>query len=113
MPLKTALTGTVGDTILVKSFQQDAYGGTSTSTVTWTTDTAAVATVSRLYNSNDAIIYCLTAGTATITATLPNTNSAAFILTVNAASTPDGYSISVEADKTFQPVNKTTQTKTS
>ena len=106
----TAITGTVGDTIVVKSFQKDAYGGVSNTTVVWSSSSATVAAVQNIYGSNDAVINCLTAGTATITATM-GTVTATFAVTVNAVATYDGYTLVVESDQSFQPVNKTMQTR--
>lgn len=107
----TALTGTIGDTIVLKSFQKDAYGGTSNTAITWTSSVPAVAGVQNIYNSNDAVVNCLTAGTTVITATM-GVVTATFTLTVIAATTNAGASLVIEADQSFQPVNKTAQTKT-
>jgi hypothetical protein len=107
----TALTGIVDESLFVKALQKDAYGGVSNTAVVWTTSSASVATVSKQYNSNDAVINCVTAGTATITATMGSA-SATFALTVYAAAANDGYFLTVESDKAFQPVNRTMQTRT-
>lgn len=108
----TALTGTINDTIVLKTFQRDAYGGTSNTAVTWASSAPAVAVVQNIYNSNNGVVTCLSAGTATITATM-GAVTATFTLTVNAVSTNAGATLVVEADNSFQPVNKTTQTQTS
>lgn len=111
--LPVALTGIVGNTIVVKSFQEDAYGVSSSTAVTWSTSAASVAIVSQMYNSNNAVISCFTAGTATITATM-GAVTATFALTVNASAAPAaGAKLIVESDQSYQPVNKTAQTQTS
>lgn len=112
----TAITGTVGKMIVVKSFQVDAYGGTSNTPVTWSSSASTVAAVQNIYNTNNAMVYCLTPGTATITATMTSTTATVtqtITITVNAPGTFDGYKLEIDADASFQPVNKTGQTQTS
>lgn len=101
----TALSGTVGDFIVLKSFQVDAYGLPSSTAVTWTSDTIAVATVQNIYGTNDAMTNFISAGTATITATM-GAASATFSVTVRAASPNDGYKLAIEADLSFQSRKK-------
>lgn len=105
----TALTGTVGNTIVAKSSQVDAYGGASNTAVVWTSSNAAVALAQNIYGTNNAVINCMSAGTATITATM-GAVTAIFALTVVAATTNPGASLVVDVDQSFQPVNKTLQT---
>lgn len=108
--LPLALTGNVGDTILIQSNQIDAYGQRSTTTVTWSTSSATVATVNSVYDRPGCgLIYCLTAGSATITATAGTVNTTVLLTVV----TP---SAGVAATLTLQTVtpqpNKTMQTMT-
>lgn len=107
----TALSGVSGQTILVKSFQTDANGVQSNTPVVWSSSDATKAIVQGVYNSNNAVINCIAAGTATITATM-GVVTATFVLTISASAAPGaGASLVVEADSAFQPVNKTIQTK--
>jgi len=110
--MATALTGIVDNTIVVRSSQVDAYGGVSSTPVVWSTSNAAVGTVQTIYGTNNAVISCLTTGTATITATMGST-TATFALTVISGVASAGNKLVVNADESFQPVNKTIQTKTS
>jgi uncharacterized protein YjdB len=107
----TALTGTINDIIFVKSDQRDAYGGATNTPVIWTSSDTTVATVQNQYKTNNAVITCVAAGSATITATM-GTVTATFLVTVSTAATYDGYSLTVEADQSFKPINQTIQTKT-
>jgi hypothetical protein len=106
----TALTGNVGDSIFVRSQQVDAYGLASSTTVVWSTSAASVAIVQNVVGSNNAVISCLTAGTATITATM-GAVTATFALTVITPAVNPGAKLVISAGA--QPVNKTIQTKTS
>lgn len=107
----TSLTAVVGETVYVKSFQADAYGVGSNTKVVWSTSDSGKAIVQNVVGTNNAVIYCITTGTPTITATMGSITST-FSLTINASSIPgDGYSLSVGTNSMFQAINKTIQTK--
>lgn len=103
----TALTGIIGQTIFVKSFQTDAYGVTSNTPIVWSSSDASKAIVQNVYQTNNAVIYCIAAGAATITATMGSVTST-FVVTINSSSAAsDGYTLAVEADNAFQSANQT------
>lgn len=109
MAAATALTGVLGQTIFVKSLQTDAYGVPSNTPVVWSTSDATKATVQTVYGSSNAVIYCIAAGSVTITATM-GIVTATFAVTINTSSAPAaGATLVVEAG--FQATNATSQTK--
>ena len=113
MAISTAITGVAGLAQLVKSFQKDAYGVASNTPVVWSTSNAAVVLAQKVYNSNDCVLSFVSAGSATVTATM-GTTTATFSVTVIASAAPgDGYYLDIGADQAYSPPNKTLQTKTS
>ena len=109
MAASTALTGVIGQTIFVKSFQTDAYGVQSNTPVVWSSSDATKAIVQRVINTTNAVIYCVGSGSATITATMGSV-TATFTVTVNTSAAPaDGYTLVVESDQAFASPNQTTK----
>lgn len=79
----TALTGHVDDVLNVNAQPIDANGRTSTDQVVWSSSNAAVGKVEKHGDGTQgAVIYCLTAGSCTITAQAGSA-TATFALTVN------------------------------
>lgn len=106
MSLPTALTGNVGDQIVVKSATTDANGLPSASSVVWSSDTPSVAIVQNTVDlPGGALITCLAAGSAIITAQA-GAVTATFNLTVVSQTPGPATSIDVEVDKSFQPIKK-------
>lgn len=106
MSLPTALTGIVGEQIVVKSQTTDGYGSPSTSTVVWSSTNTAVAIVQRTIDlAGGALITCLTAGTATITATA-GVATADFYLTVVSGTAGVAADVEILADQSFQSKRK-------
>jgi len=111
MALPLALTGNVGDTIVIKSNQMDAYGQTSSSTVVWSTSDATVANATAVYDKPGyGLITCVAAGNATITATADLVNTTILLTVVAPAVNAPAAAITVET--VTLPPNKTMQTKT-
>lgn len=110
MSTPLALTGNVGDFILIKSNQIDAYGQTSATAVVWSSSDASKATVSNVYDKPGyGLINYIAAGTATITATAGSVNTT-ILLTVVVPSAATASTITVE---TVAPAaNRTIQTQT-
>lgn len=105
--LPTALTIPIGGTQFVRSKTVDAYGLAPTTTpVIWTTSNAAVATVLPVISDNssantgNAIIYGITAGSATITATAGSI-TATFALTVATSIPGAAANIDISADSSY------------
>lgn len=107
MALPTALTGIVGNQIVVKSQTKGANGLPSNTPVVWTTDNPTVAIVQNTVDiPGGALITCFAVGTATITATA-GLVTADFDLTVIDPMAEPATSIEVQADVRFQPIKKT------
>lgn len=104
--LPTALTGHVGDTIVVKSRAIDGYGLAVTSPTIWTSSDPTVAIVQETLDvRNGALITCLSVGSCTITGSA-DLVSAEFYLTVIIESPGSAEEIDVLASQSFQPKNK-------
>ena len=96
MATPVALTGTIGEKIIVRASAVDGYGLTPTSAPVWTTDTASVAVVYPIKNQKGrALIRCLSLGTATITATVDSVD-ATFELTVIDDTPGDAVAVEVK-----------------
>jgi uncharacterized protein YjdB len=103
----TALSGNVGDQIVVRANVTDANGLPASSLVNWTSSNSAVAVVQNIIDRrNGGIIFCIAAGTATITATSGSINTT-FSLTITVPSPGTATTIDIGVDYTNQPVNKT------
>lgn len=102
MALPTALTGILGQQLVVKSRTRDANGLPSTSPVTWITSDPSVATVQNTVDIiGGAVITCFSVGTATITA-IAGSATAEFDLTVIDPNPGDATDIEIEADGSYQ-----------
>jgi len=106
--LPTALTGNVNTQIYVQGKSVDAYGNSpSSNAVVWSSSNNTVAIVSNVVDNNgirtdNAFITCLTAGTATITATA-GTSTAVFNLTVVNTVASSATDVEIFVDQNIQP----------